>query len=129
MAKRSKINVSQGQRDYTTQSLDQLLTFRPRPAPVLLPLPHPINPAELLPYGDRRLFHPVSKPAPVPAVRSSAKRLVVGRRAYNLRFADPHLVGLCARRKIRKQVLFAKRLTRKGAGSSRRRNEWSSVGC
>lgn len=35
----------------------------------------------------------------------------------------------CIRRKERKQVLFAKRLTRKGAGSSRRHTELSSIGC
>lgn len=35
----------------------------------------------------------------------------------------------CIRRKQRKQVLFAKRLTRKGAGSSRRHTELSQIGC
>lgn len=46
-----------------------------------------------------------------------------------LRFAVPERVGICARRAARREVLFAKRRTRRGAGSRKHRNYFSEVSC
>lgn len=45
------------------------------------------------------------------------------------KFAAPPEVGVCVRRKSRREVLFALRRTGKGAKSRRRRNAWSGVSC
>lgn len=44
-------------------------------------------------------------------------------------FVAPRGVMICVRRKIRREVLFAKNRTRKGAGSAKRRNHWSDYKC
>lgn len=44
-------------------------------------------------------------------------------------FQAPQRLAICIRRKIRKQVLHALQLTRKGAGSGRRHNFYSGVSC
>lgn len=46
-----------------------------------------------------------------------------------LAFEVPKSVLVCARRKMRKEVLFAKRKTGKGARSRKHRNIWSIVKC
>lgn len=46
-----------------------------------------------------------------------------------VQFEHPRRVVLCIRRKVRKQVIHALKLTKKGAGSARRHNEWSHVAC
>lgn len=50
--------------------------------------------------------------------------------SYELNFVAPKYVVQCVRRKQRQEVLFAKKLTGKGAAQKhRRRNAWSSVRC
>lgn len=44
-------------------------------------------------------------------------------------FSDPRRVMVCLRRKTRREVLFAKSKTGKGARSRKRRNQWSNVRC
>lgn len=44
-------------------------------------------------------------------------------------FADARKTIICLKRKVRRQVLFAKNLTRSGKGSPKRRNEYSDVEC
>lgn len=61
-----------------------------------------------------------------PNVNKSGRR---SSSATKLRFAVPKDVGVCVRRKSRREVLFALRKTGKGARSRRRRNEWSGVTC
>lgn len=46
-----------------------------------------------------------------------------------LGFALPERVMRCVQRKERREVLFAKRKTGKGARSPKRRNYWSAISC
>lgn len=118
------------QRDFSTshQSLDSLLTFKLRPPPSLLPLPS-FTPSQVLDAGDRRLFEPGRSTRPPHTPRPGSSRVVAGTKFSSLRFADPRFVGICVRRKIRKQVLFALHKTRKGSSGGRKHNFWSSISC
>lgn len=129
MARRRTRNYTP-QRDVSIPSLRDVLRYELRPAPLLIPLPSPTT-SQVRQYGDRRLFRPDRIIAPPPAVtRASARVVASSNRSFNtLRFADPKLVTICARRKERREVLFAKRLTRKGSGSSKRNNFWSRISC
>lgn len=122
----------------TTPSLTTLLT--PNPYPSYWPssyrtithrtahVPYRPNPiiAGLL---DRRRFRPDRASAPTPATRRGHTRLVnVG--THRVGFAVPAKVAICAKRKIRREVLHAKRRTGKGAMKrNRRRNYWSDITC
>lgn len=44
-------------------------------------------------------------------------------------FAEPRKAIICAKRKIRREVLHALHRTGKGSRSPKRRNEWSNVQC
>ncbi|QXP44302.1 MAG: hypothetical protein [Arizlama microvirus] len=88
--------------------------------------------------GDRRLFHPAGVLRPVAATVRSARRLVPARKANQpsrlsiperIGFAVPRKVLLCVRRKQRREVIHAKRLQSRGAGSRKTRNIWSDVKC
>lgn len=46
-----------------------------------------------------------------------------------LAFEMPKSVLVCARREMRREVLFAKRKTGRGAYTKKRRNQWSNVKC
>lgn len=123
-----KSTTSNRQRGLPNQSLDPLLSGPIlRPAPVLLPLP-PI-PAVVAEVGDRRLWQPDRSTRPPHAARPGASRVVAGRTFNATRFADPRFVSICAKRKIRREVLFARGKTKKGARARRRRNFWSAVSC
>lgn len=85
---------------------------------------------------DRRFFHPERdyRPALSFGRRSSVviSSSVAGRHVgvpARVRFDLPERVAKCVRRKERREVMFAKRKTRKGAGSRRRRDWWSDVSC
>lgn len=80
---------------------------------------------------DRRFWTPARRLAPPRAMPRAAARLVPSRRRLSswLHFAIPDRVAICVRRKIRREVLFANKLTRRGAGGSKRRNEWSAISC
>lgn len=118
------------QRDHNTIAN----TFHVLRAPTVYSRPR----ASILSYNDRREFHPdylfrpvysrrmddrvvtdvnVNKPFP-----SKPYKSVFG-------FASPSKVDLCVRRKQRKEVLFAKRKTGKGARAPKRFNFWSNVRC
>lgn len=110
-----------------------------------LPMPRPVVLATVLRrspppgLGDRRLFHPAGVLRPAAAVIRSARRLVPARKALPSRsrptiperigFAVPKKVMICVRRKQRREVIHAKRLQGKGAGSRKSRNLWSAVSC
>lgn len=116
-----------GQRDFTTQSLDSLLTFKLRPPPRLLPLAT-FTRSQVLEAGDRRLWQPDASTRPPHTPRPGSSR--VKAKSFNtLKFADPRFVGICVRRKIRKEVLFATKKTRKGSGGKKHRNFWSTISC
>lgn len=119
------------------------VTFsRPLTARLLGPLPSSVRfqKSHAVAVEDRRTHHPLGffRPArqwsghPVQpnvvsknSVGKQAKRFPVG-----IRFADPRRTLICVRRKQRKEVLFAKRKTGKGARARhRRRNYFSEVSC
>jgi len=122
-----KLFTSNRQRDAFSSSLDSLLTFKIRPAPVLIPVP----PIQLSDLGDARRFQPDKRYAPPAAVRRSAARVKAysGGPVHGLRFADPKLVALCLRRKRRREVIFAKNKQKKGSGARKRNNFWSRISC
>ena len=78
---------------------------------------------------DRRRYHP-DRIKPAGATKRNATRLVT-RGPYSVAFAIPARVAVCAKRKTRREVLHAYRLTGSaGLGRrKRRRNFWSDVRC
>ena len=98
-----------------------------------------LTPVRRFPIGDRRFFHPMGELRPVVSVERAARRLVPARKALPSRsrvsiperigFAVPEKVMVCVRRKVRREVIHAKRLTGRGARAPRRRNIWSNVSC
>lgn len=85
------------------------------------------------PVGDRRRYYPNRNLLrPAHAFKSEAKRLVVGRTMQSpVRFAIPRYVSICVRRKMRREVLHAFKLTHKSGrgGGKRRRNAYSGIRC
>lgn len=47
----------------------------------------------------------------------------------SFRFETGATIPICAKRKIRRQVLHALKKTRSGKGSPKKRNRWSSISC
>lgn len=88
---------------------------------------------------DRRSFHPQGTARPPLKVSGKRTRIDVRRKPgarasmrpglSSLSFQDPERVLVCVRRRTRRQVLFAKRKTWKGARGRRARNAWSRVSC
>lgn len=88
---------------------------------------------------DRRLFNPDKlTPSPGPTKRRFARlsidptRKLYGFPHPGLRFNRPDKVAVCVRRKRRREVLHALRLTNKRHGSGgrkRRRTPWSNIKC
>lgn len=83
----------------------------------------------------RALFHRSARLVVSPNVNKSKSR-AAGRSILSsglpahIKFNVPREVALCVRRKQRREVLFAKRRTGKGARAvRRRRNFWSNVRC
>lgn len=81
------------------------------------------------PIGDRRKYHPQNRMRPAHAFNRNAIRLVDEWRTARVAFNVPRLVGICVRRKVRREVLHALNRTGKGSGGPRRRNFYSSVKC
>lgn len=81
---------------------------------------------------DGRRFRPDRSTAP-PSHNRRASRVVApkNRPIFSMRFADPTKIVLCARRKRRKQVLFAKNKVGKAGMRFRkpRYTFWSRIGC
>lgn len=83
---------------------------------------------------DNRLYAPdrsVRRPMSVQIGQSKvvAKKF---KKPWALNFARPRGVAICARRTIRKEVMFAKKFAGKrgvGRGKPRRTNFWSKIGC
>lgn len=95
---------------------------------------------DILASEDRRTYHPAQQ-RPAGALIRRATRLVVspthslGGAVKNklpaaVQFAQPRAVAICVRRRARREVLHALRLTKRGSGSgTRRRNTYSKVKC
>lgn len=76
-----------------------------------------------------RVLYPVSVIGNVPKQAVRNKNAWSRQQGTRMVFDAPKEVAICVRRKARREVLFAKRRTRKGAGSRRYRNEWSNINC
>lgn len=91
--------------------------------------------AAVLASEDRRLFDPRRSVRPAGALSRGARRLVVpevstasGTIPVGIGFADSSKVAICVRRRVRREVIFAKR---KGGGNHRPplKSYWSDVQC
>lgn len=87
-------------------------------------------------YEDGRLFHPEKPFGPALDIGGRPGRLVAGSKnknkfpSHQVQFEAPGRVIHCVRRKRRREVIFAKRKHRKGAGARRhRRTWWSNIRC
>jgi len=84
------------------------------------------------PWGiesDARYHNPTKRSAKPSSLINAATRLQQTR-THAIGFVQPGRTAVCVRRRVRKEVLFARNHTRRGAGSkNRRRNEWSKVKC
>lgn len=129
MAKRSRPHVSDPP---MSRTLDAFLS------PSIVPELRALDQARAIVRAieDRRTWHPQRALRPAGAVPRAARRLVhsvsTARGFFppsRFSFAVPKKVAICVRRKTRREVLFAKRSTGKGAKSPRRRNRWSNIGC
>lgn len=147
MGKRKANQSNSAQRDDSSIATDYevLREFITKPKPYTPVVAPPLH----LPSFDARKWHPepvrpVSEPRSASRLtlpRESAVRRSGGRsdppertaaRALpsQLTFSQPKQVSICVRRKARREVLFAKAKTRKGAGASRRkRSQWSNIQC
>jgi len=118
---------SKGQRDGLTPSLATLLAF---PIPIRPWSPPPlINPAQVLHETDRRSRNPFRTETTGDVTYGRLDNPIVPRRKGTLGFNVPDRVGVCVRRNVRREVIFATRKNRAGAGSRRTRNFWSSIKC
>lgn len=114
--------------------------YRPPPLTVIRPR------VSLQIIEDRRRFHPLGKLAPaatysrrdqrriVEKVRAVTKQAVRTRApvfpASDFGFAVPDKVAVCVRRKQRREALFAKRKTGRGArAQTRRRGPFTEIHC
>lgn len=82
---------------------------------------------------DRRLFDPEQAFRPAlsfDGTQAQARAIPRNDKTWStVGFNDPSFAVICARRHQRREVLFAKRKTRRGRGGSRRRNWYSDVRC
>lgn len=103
---------------------------------VLLTL-KPINASTLLrEIEDRRTFHPEQAQRAARSFSSPRHKLTIPKKHLGniklpsaIGFKDPDRVLICVRRKQRREVLFAKKKHRKGAGGKKRRNWYSTIQC
>lgn len=134
------------QRDATDIANDSelLREFIQKPKPYR-PITHPphlttFKPLTLL--EDNRAWQPTPKPhRTAKAVPRNAAALTVPRQIVRggktrstipstVAFQKPSGVAVCVRRKVRREIMFALRQTRRGAAARRRRrNTWSDVKC
>lgn len=137
--------IRTGQRDAIASSLAQPppIVLLPR-RPVQVTVPQFLK--EVRQLDDRRRYHPLrtlSRITPLAALSRSATRIVPKSQTnlgqwtrslpYRQRFAVPHKISLCVRRRIRKEVIHAIGFAKGGKGTRRsrkpRRNFWSDVSC
>lgn len=115
-------------------------------APIRLPRLSRVPRVALTLYEDRRTFHPDGRLRRTIALPQSGSRIVLkdakhvsqqsGRSYYRplstkavLAFAAPQRVAVCVRRHRRREVLFAKRRTGKGAYARKHLTDLSKVSC
>lgn len=137
----AKGKSSRGSAYGTPSSLTSLLspsknyTLQPSPVTVIQ-----TTPADVLGVVDRRTYSPT--PYRVIASPRKAARLVPDRTGQSIRdqvgpvpagvqFNIPKKVAICVRRKARREIMHALKLTRKAGkgGGKRNRNLWSTIKC
>lgn len=109
--------------------------------PVVAPLPqNPVLTTQLNEIADARQVLPdlaqtmpavdlLGAVAPVTVVQPVPSKPGLKRQAPKLRFARPHETIVCVRRQARKEVLFAKKRTGRGARSRKHFNRNSRTHC
>lgn len=149
MARRDRQKNNTGFRDTFDISSDFELEPTTKPKRISQPsVTHTSPKLNLTAVEDRRTFHPLKKNRPAATLDGKQHTLKIhhetrgpkqvirprvhssNRLSNTVGFNAPKSVLICIRRKQRKEVLFAKRLTTKGAGAKRhRRNEYSNIRC
>lgn len=104
-----------------------------QPLPDLRPMsPLPLR-DEWSSIEDRRLFDPMADFMPArnfDGQNARTRRIPDSNPNWStVGFDDPKHAVVCARRKERREVYFAKNLRRRGRGGARRRNWWSDYKC
>ena len=80
--------------------------------------------------SDRRLFRPDLRQRRILKIDSTASRLTSRGKFDKINFAEPYKEFPCAKRQARRRVLFALRLTGKGASAKRHNfTELSKISC
>lgn len=123
---------SRGARDISTIANDPLRGLLPAPRLRPRPLVTLSDLVDLTPVQDLRRFHPLGDVrARVDAIgRKADARRLTNKAMTHIGFDRPYFLATCIRRRERREVLFAKKRTRKGAGARRRRqNFFSKVRC
>lgn len=125
----AKSKSQTGSANVLNPSLAKLLLSPIKPSPILT-LP-PFTAATLAETEDRRRYNPTRTVAPPASLRPGAARVkaVYPGPLSSLRFSDPQAVAICARRKSRREVIFALGKRKKGSGASKRKNFWSHISC
>lgn len=121
-----------GERDLTTRSLAKLLTPSPIPNLSFYDSNKRDNPYSLALEDlgpDRRMYTPDNKPKPPGSYTRGAIRIRAGYHPRSLNFLTPRLIGLCVKRRIRKEVIHALKKAGKGGQKKRKLNFWSKIGC
>lgn len=91
--------------------------------------PAPWKPAKTV-SGGRPRIDVKRGPNGRPLKSFSSRAHIVGSVTSRLGFKVPHDILVCVRRAMRREVLFALRRNKKGAGAKRRRrNEYSDIDC
>jgi len=85
-------------------------------------------------WNERWIRQPYRLVDRLPVVRAFGPTAVHRRlqkiKHTKIMFEHPHYMWICAKRKIRREVLHALKLHRgHGSGTPKRRNEYSSIGC
>lgn len=144
----AKGKSNRGNAHGTPSSLTSLLSPTKIYSPAIVTIPAPIqiavSPQQVRTYLDRRLYRPdLQHPGAVQrkharlvvdrfgdAVRSQVQR-ATPRLPHRVQFQTPNKIAVCVRRKQRREVLHALRLTRRvgKGGAKRRRNLWTGVHC
>lgn len=112
-----------------------LLLEGPVPTPALTPQTWRTGVTNVLAdLEDLRTFHPepvYRDPLSTSGLPATTKQTPPRKRTLMTQttFDAPREVAICVRRKQRREVIFAKRKTGKGARARRHRNFWSNVKC
>lgn len=122
---RRRNNRREARNDLSIANQRLLRTILSKPTPIII---RPDPPRQMaLAQLDRRAWKPDITVRAPGAIQRKHARLTDQRN--KIAFAVPNKVAICVRRKTRREVLFAKRKTRKGSGANKTRNFWSDVKC